>query len=241
MGKFDARALREHFLESLRANFPIVLLASVISTVGIIFYFIETFGVPLTSILGLTPSTPWGIFTLMFVHDGWNHLSNNVMTIWAWTGLALLLDSMHSQADRRRRAVFFVAVVLTSAIMAHSLWFAMVLISGAEMQNPSVGASGVTFAFGGAVLGLALMNGRDAISKRQVSDQRKKANFVMMINFLVAAMIAVLVLSDPAAFIAKGQANHFGHGVSFIFGLFGILLKENFVPMMKGVIARWQQ
>jgi membrane associated rhomboid family serine protease len=240
MGKFDFGSVQKLPVESGRANLPIIGLSSVMSAICGLLFVIETYGVPATSFLALSPSTPWGIFTLMFVHNGWDHLSGNISMIWAWTALVFLLDSVHSQAERRRKAVFFVVVVVASAVVAHATWFVIAMMSN-NGPFSSVGASGLTFAFGGAVLGFAVMNATHAIPRRGIAEQKKRANFVMMINFLVAGMIMILVLSNPAAFIAKGQGNHFGHGVAFIFGLFGILLKENFIPMMKSTAMRRQQ
>jgi hypothetical protein len=58
-------------------------------------------------------------------------------------------------------------------------WFGITIITVDEQQFPSVGASGLTFAFGGALLGFAVLNVMSALPKRLIESEKRRANLVV--------------------------------------------------------------
>lgn len=81
LAKFNFGSVQRRLVETERTNLLIITLPSVMSAIcGLLFLF-QAYGIAATGILGLSPN-PSGIFTLVFVHNGWDHLSGNISMMW---------------------------------------------------------------------------------------------------------------------------------------------------------------
>jgi membrane associated rhomboid family serine protease len=239
MGRFKLGRLGANFAEPYRVITPVIAMSLVVTAASGLTFLLQIYGVPARESLGLTPSSPWGIFTMMFVHNGLSHLSGNVAMLWALTALIFLLGFVQFNG-RRKRMVLFTITVVGSAVLAHSVWLAITW--SAENQVPSVGASGLTYAFSGATLSFALMNSVEAYSKRRIEDHRKKGNAALLVNGLVAGMLLIQIVIAPEVFLNVSEGtNSFGHGIAFLFGFFGIMARESFLPTIRSALIRPKQ
>lgn len=75
----------------------------------------------LTGTFRLSPATPGGIFTSIFVRRGWEHLLTNIGALWAFTSYVLLPISLAPDSERKRRSVSLVPVAISSAVAADAL------------------------------------------------------------------------------------------------------------------------
>lgn len=128
--------------------------------------------------------------------------------------IALDAELVALGARKAKKSNFFVITVVCSALLAHSIWLAMIWES--ENPTPSAGASGLTYAFGGAVLSTAVQNATDSYSKLKTED-KKRAKLFLSINGLAASMLLVLVVGGAEGFLNKSPGSNY---LGYQYGIF---------------------
>lgn len=239
MDRKKLRLTKEYFTDSLRVNLPIIAMSGTVTVACFLLFILQLSDAPVTETLQLSPSNPWGVFTSIFLHRSWEHLTANLAMLGVWNLYVVILPSLLSDGQKRGRASFFLPVVFGSAVLSQILWVVALNNANAGASFSSVGASGLVYSFSGAVLGFALTNATDAFTKYKTEANKKRARFVMAGNGLVVAMLLAIVLLIPDSFLSKGPGiNAFVHGLAFVFGLFAVMAKENFLPTIRRILIR---
>jgi|SRR5690606_27375732 len=225
---------KEEFAKSLRLNRPVVVLAAVVTAASLVMYIFQLANDDVTRALQMSPVTPWGVFTSIFLHSSWEHLLANIGALWTFTSYILLSISLVPDSERKRRAISLVPVVIGSVVIADALWALIFQIVNPNIHFASVGASGIVYAVGGSVLGFAVANIQDALARiRSVPETpRKKIRVVILMNAIIVGFFLSALLVTPDIFLSNTpRSNVFVHGVAFLFA-FGLVLTRKHITFL---------
>src|SRR5690606_31653832 len=145
-------------IESTRVNLPIIITALITTAASLVIFSLSTYDSNVTKLLQLSPVTPWGVFTGIFVHSDEMHILSNLTMLWMWTLYIIGPVSFLTREERIKRAKFFVPAIVSSAIIVNLAWMIIFSEVNPGVEFTSRGASGLVYAFSGAALGFAAMN-----------------------------------------------------------------------------------
>jgi membrane associated rhomboid family serine protease len=102
-------------------------------------------------LLASSPQTPWGVVTGIFLHAGPVHLHGNFLVLMLYFGCYVLAGPFYRPEHTKRKAKFLASACLLGGIIANavSLWY---------VPLPSLGSSGVVYAFMGVVFVESVVN-----------------------------------------------------------------------------------
>ncbi|HEX7033257.1 MAG TPA: rhomboid family intramembrane serine protease [Nitrososphaera sp.] len=225
---------RKELLKSVRLNRPAVVLAAIVTAASLVTYIFQLANSEVTRTFQLSPATPWGIFTSIFLHSSLEHLLANIGALWIFTSYILLSVSLAPDSERKGRAVSLVPVVIGSAVIADALWALVFQIVNPNIQFASVGASGIVYAVGGSALGFAIADIQDAIAKARTVPEtpHKKIKGVILVNAIVVGFFLSMLLAAPDIFLSKAPgSNVFVHGIAFLMA-FGLVMTRKYITSL---------
>ena len=210
------------FWKAAISDFQLVIVAliSIIFVCSVIYLVYRNFYTPnpVFEILGDSLTTPWGIATSIFVHVSLGHISANVLGLFTFFLWFFITSLFLSRAERRTRALTFVLVVFSMAILANALWIVL------APQEKSVGASGMVYAAEGSTFGFAFFNLLriivPSLSKyRQHSRERRHELLIFSFFNLGFLVYFFATFINPASFLNLAPGvNVFVHYISFMGG-----------------------
>jgi membrane associated rhomboid family serine protease len=154
-------------------------------------------------LLRFSPSTPYGVFTAIFVHERLGHFLENMAGLATFLFAFAMVEAETSffgqLREPKRGTLFPLSVLLISALVAN------VVVVLLKPDASPFGASGVVFATTGAVCGLALYGAFHYAATRRLGPA--------VINLVLAV---VFFVSTVATFGSPEVANVAGHIVAFL-------------------------
>ncbi len=222
-------------IESAKVNLPIMITALITTAASLVIFSLSRYESNVTQLLQLSPLTPWGVFTGIFVHSDEMHIMSNLAMLWLWTVYIISPISFLTREERIKRAKFFVPAILGSAIVVNLAWMIIFAEVNPGVEFTSRGASGLVYAFSGAALGFAVMNIVHALPRyRGESSNKRAVTRVMFSNIIVVILIFGLAMFDTDLFLSKAPgSNVFAHGLGFMFGLGAVMARE-YIVSLKG-------
>lgn len=160
--------------------------------------------------------TPWGIFTSIFVYDGWQNAA-----VFYLLALAYLPFSSHlGSTVRRNRSVFMAVAAFAAAIISNGIWTAL------RPLSVSYGQSGVVYAAWGSLVAFcvadAFPRGATWRSWGPKYLGREERGAVLANLAMVAATVGAVVWS-PGIFLGEAPGvNAFVHAVGFLCGYLAV-------------------
>ncbi len=209
-----------NFLKLISTDYwPATFAFSIIVLGSVIMFLLELLLPILSQLLAASRSTPWGVVTSIFIHASFLHLGENIIALSVYFFLFTTTNFRLQGNERRFRAFFLSWNIFLSAILADVLYIVLSPV-------PSLGASGVAYAFEAVMLGFALANlmpfGANAREVKQHYRQNRKR---VVYNFLVFAAFFIWLLVSPSQFVSAAPGiNIFAHGIAFILSLISTLL-----------------
>jgi membrane associated rhomboid family serine protease len=162
-------------------------------------------------------ATLWGVFTSIFVHNGfWNGFVPNAEFM-ALLVIYFVVTNLGVAADvRRSRSRFFLYVTFISAISANAIWIVL-------FPMTSFGASGAIYSSEGVMLAFALtnalhlkMNPSKLLATRFRPSEKRLAITGFFTSLLISCFFICLLLIDTKLFLASGpHINVLVHGLGF--------------------------
>ena len=118
--------------------------------------------------LALSRDQSWGIFTSIFVHENFDHLSTNLRNLLLTLLFFFSLSQLESHSSRIRWSKRFVWLSLVAGIVANAICYLF------NFQLPSAGASGVVASATGILLGRLILDQPAVFKKISIKDKSKK-------------------------------------------------------------------
>jgi len=167
-------------------------------------------------ILKASPTTPWGIVTSLFVHQGLEHLAFNMAGLFAFFFLFSVTQLHLSKQEVEKRVSLFLIAMFLMAIFSNILW--MILVP----QASTAGSSGLVFASEGIFTGFTLLNGLQIMELLKNGwKNRKRLMAIHLCNLAIFGALFVQIVFAPQIFLNVAPAvNAFVHGVSFLGSFF---------------------
>lgn len=156
--------------------------------------------------------TPWGVFTSIFVYDGWQNEA-----VFYLLAFAYLPFSRHlSSEDRRSRSRYMAVAAFAAAVLSNGIWTAL------KPLSVSYGQSGVVYAAWGSLVAFCLVDafprgvtGGSWVPKYLDREERGAA----LANLAMVAATVGAVVWSPGIFLGEGLGvNAFVHAVGFLCG-----------------------
>lgn len=200
--------------------FVFVLLVSSVLYLGFLMY------PGLNDFLAASRTTPWGIFTSLFVHTGIEHYVFNVSSLFLFCMLFAVCNSFLSENQKRRRMYFFIATSFCSAVIANLVWIILI------PQTGTLGASGLVYASEGIILGFTVFNSLGIMNWKAYKTKDRFARLVIASNLAVLVAIVFEIVLSASVFLGVGAGVNAGvHGLAFISGygvtaLFGLVERK---------------
>lgn len=182
--------------------------------------------------LELSRGQPWGIFTAIFVHKDFNHLSTNLENLLFALLFFVSLSRLTSHSARILWSKRFVKLSLAAGVSANAVCYLL------DFQLPAGGASGVVIAAVGILLWRLIADQRTIFKKSSITFKSKKKQLSMkqimwvinllraMLSWMLLYTIVYPLITDYTGFfnIAEGVgwATHiigFSLGLSIAFSL----------------------
>jgi membrane associated rhomboid family serine protease len=153
--------------------------------------------------------TPWGVFTSLFIHRNLNDLLLNLLGLGSFF-LIYTFSNIHLLSkERSKRASFFLAAMIFSALLSNFIWIIIVDIG-------TIGASGLIYSSEGAVTGFCLLNSwyiYDEMKTRNNKEHRGS----LIINLLIFIAICAWMIFYTNSFLSYNKdVNVLIHGSSFV-------------------------
>ncbi len=218
------RAIRnlDEFLVTLvtqfRLAFSAFLLVSIPSTILLV---ATSFDPLLQDQLSNSRATWWGAVTSIFVHYGILHLAGNVIALFAFIVLFVILQAYLTVEEKNRRSLFLLWNVFFSGILANV--FFLLVSSGS-----AAGASGVVYGSEGVVAGFALFIvfpedfNRAKFKEHFLGKTNKRRGLVGLVVFASFFLEATLF---PRVFLAISPGvNSFVHFWAFEISLMSVVV-----------------
>lgn len=194
---------------------PVIIAFLALFCVGLpISIFIQSINEGTLNLFSASRSTPWGVFTSLFINLSFPNFFNNFLAIFAFLLFFILGNNYLQQTEKRKRNLFSTITIFVSAIIANIIWVV-------ANPNPAFGASGITFSLAGVVLVFALFNLADA---NQMKGQKK----YILIQWLINPLAIVFVLIEVADQFANA-VSLLGLGVNVLVHLWGFLVSAFFI------------
>jgi hypothetical protein len=158
-------------------------------------------------------ATPWGIFTSVFVYDGWQNIPAYFLILVTYSSVSDFVGP----DERRKRARFSSAIIFVAAFIANALWLFV------RPLSYSWGSSGVVYALWGVLLAFAF---RDGMPKHLSWDiktwyKNRKEMTSGINNLVIFTVTALVVVTQPSTFLSSAPGiNVFAHAMSFLGGYF---------------------
>jgi membrane associated rhomboid family serine protease len=170
----------------------------------------------LNDILKASPTTPWGIVTSLFVHEGLEHLAFNMAGLFAFFFLFSVTQLHLSKQEVEKRVSLFLIAMFLMAIFSNILWTTLV------PQASTAGSSGLVFASEGIFMGFTLLNGLQIMDLfKDEWRGRKRLMAIYLCNLAIFGVLFVQIVFAPQVFLNVAPAvNAFVHGVSFLGSFF---------------------
>lgn len=167
----------------------------------------------LNYVLAASLKTPWGIVTSLFVHGGGiEHLTSNMLALFSSFLLFALSNSSFSDTEKKRRILFLLIAVFSTAIVSNL--FCIILVP----RISSTGSSGMVFASQGVLMAFSLSNSFE-ISRLGTCNKkdRKSLLTICLMNLLVFSSFFLQILLIPRIFLnVAPNVNVFVHSVAFL-------------------------
>jgi membrane associated rhomboid family serine protease len=212
------------FLVMLVTQFRLAFLAFLLVSIpSTIILFASILDPPLQNQLSDSRATWWGVVTSIFVHYDAFHFANNVIALFAFIFLFVVLQGYLTVEEKHKRSIFLLWNVFFSGILANV--FFLLVSSGS-----AAGASGVVYAAEGVLAGFAfsIMFPEDFNLARFKEHLLGKANkrrglggLVVFASFFLEATLF------PRAFLAAGPGvNSFAHFWAFEISFASVVLYQ---------------
>lgn len=190
-----------------------------------LFYFLVcvyvTEFIPNLSRYYLSPKTPIGIFTSLFVYDGWTNI-----VVFMGVGIFYYISNLYVPEENQMKRTWSITLaIFSAAILANYLWLFT------DPSKPSIGQSGVVYALIGVMMIFALHNvftlNKDSLKyiwkslKTRHKAHLNKLELSAVMSIPVFAIFFYQIVSSPSVFLSKGtNINYFVHGVSFLLAFY---------------------
>ncbi|MCW4019947.1 MAG: rhomboid family intramembrane serine protease [Candidatus Bathyarchaeota archaeon] len=207
--------------ERLETGFTIVFLFFLlVLTLSVMVFVADMYSVPgLKEILAVSPRTPWGIVTSLFVHADEAHLLNNMIALFLFLMLLVASNMLFSKEEIKRRirssllAIFPIPVALNLSLIFLAPEITM------------IGSSGIVYTLEGTCLGFCLLNALELRKIRKYDkDERKTLLASALSNLMIFAGFVINLLLSPEAFLGSQHETIMGfHGISFAGGFVAAL------------------
>jgi membrane associated rhomboid family serine protease len=161
-------------------------------------------------------ATPWGVFTSIFVHNGFrNDFAPNAVFMALFVSLFVVTNLGVAPDLRRSRSRFFLYATFLSAIIANLTYIIFI-------QIPSFGASGAGYACEGVMLAFSFTNTLSLAStfrllvNAMTSSERERLILASLMNPLIFALFIYWLVTNPESFLAVApNIAVLAHGVGF--------------------------
>lgn len=192
--------------------------------VGLLYFLIcvyVTEFVPNLSAYYLSPKTPIGIFTSLFVYDGWTNI-----VVFVGAGTFYYISNLYVPEEKEMMRTWSITLaIFSAAILANYLWLFT------DPSKPSIGQSGVVYALIGVMMIFALHNiftlRKDSLMYiwKSLKSGRKahlnKLELSAVVSIPIFAVFFYQIVSSPSVFLSKGaNINYFVHGLSFLLAFY---------------------
>lgn len=162
----------------------------------------------LDDVLLASRSTPWGIFTSLFIHSDLAHLVMNMVGLLSFFLVFSFTNYYNPSEENTSRIHFFIITIIIATVLSNLLWILIVNIG-------TIGASGLIYASEGSVTGFCLVNFWEIYN--EVRNSKKAETGVLMVNLLVFLLICIWMVFYTNSFLSYGQdVNVLIHGSSFV-------------------------
>ena len=153
-------------------------------------------------------STPWGIFTSIFIHNDLLHLVRNMVGLFSFFLIFSFTNYFLPSKEKINRVSFLTITLLTSTVLSNLIWILIVKIG-------TIGASGLVYASEGAVTGFCLVNFWDLYELGKTKASRKTG--VLLVNLSIFILVCIWMIFYTYSFLSyERDANVLIHGSSFV-------------------------
>lgn len=207
LSKLGARAKRE-----------IVIIFSVFLLVLILSIIIYVVNSGLNEILVASPRNPWGIITSLFVHGDGMHLIVNMLVLFVYLVLLVVLNMFISKEEITRRVFFSLFLMFFIPMMLNFVWVNF-------FHGRVMGSSGIGYALGGIFVGFAFINGLELRRLNKcVKNERKILKTFSLFNLISFAFILLFSVLFPTIFFSiRPETNIWIHRNAFYLGFLSVL------------------
>ena len=216
---------KHQLLWNLITSFKPLFLAFIsILVICTIVYVASSLYPTLNDVLKASLRTPWGIFTSIFVHSGFEHYSTNMIELLVYFWIFFITNIFLSKEETEKRVSIFLKVIFLIAVTSNLLWIISMWMVFAS-QSSVLGASGLVYASQGVVTGFAILNSLKLIELPR-KDKKDRMEFLFFcLSNLVFVVISIQVLVQSQVFLNVGAGvNVIVHGVSFFGAFFSVFL-----------------
>jgi len=187
--------------ERLEYGFTIVFVAFLpIVTLSVMVYVANEYGLsPLNEILAVSPRTPWGIITSLFVHADEKHLLNNMIALFVFFLLLLGSNVFHSRMELKHRILTTLPLIICIPIVLN-LFF---IVYFPELKL--IGSSNIVYTLEGRCIGYSLINSLElSKARKSVQKERRMLLASSLLNVIVFVSFFLNVLLYPLLSVSTG-------------------------------------
>jgi len=156
-------------------------------------------------------STPWGVFTGIFLHGSQGHLASNLLGLCFFFYLYVTLAHTFSPELLIAKTRFIIVAPFVVAVLANIL--------SLSQAGTSAGASGFVFALAGILFAEA---GKNLVSVRRglgLSVDKKNQRVFLAANLLILTYFVVNLFFFNTVFNVSNTVNYFAHEWAFGLGI----------------------
>jgi len=148
----------------------------------------------LNEVLAVSPSTPWGVVTSLFVHADEAHLFSNMIALFLFLLLLVGSNVFLPKEEIKRRILDSMVVIFPLPIVLNLL--VIFTLPSVKM----IGSSAIVYALEGRCLGYAFLNALELRKVRTYAQNKRKMTLASSLSNLIVfvGFILNLVLLIPA-------------------------------------------
>ena len=212
----------KHLYERLEYGFTIVFMVFLsIATLSVMIYVANEYGFSsLNEILAVSPRTPWGILTSLFVHANEKHLFNNMIALLVFFLLLLGSNVFHSKETLKQRILTALLIIICIPIILN-LFFIFYL-----PELKLIGSSSIIYTLEGSCIGYSLINSLELRRIRKSAQKERRTLLASSLSNLIvfASFFLNIVLYPLLSPSTSLQLIVWIHSMAFTGGFVTIVL-----------------